>query len=119
MAADLTRVESFQYPSGHTSHLSENQQAQLEEFKQLCQAGGYYHPAGVDGRTEPSHDDETLLYDFLVAIHPSRAKRRALQPLIPLADAFCAPVVLCPQKPTSSSTTLRNGAKRTILTICS
>ncbi|PVI06928.1 CRAL/TRIO domain-containing protein [Periconia macrospinosa] len=61
MAADLTRIESFQYPSGHFAHLSDNQQAQLQEFKQLCQDGGYYTPAGVDGKSEASHDDETLL----------------------------------------------------------
>ncbi|CAI6338884.1 unnamed protein product [Periconia digitata] len=61
MAAELTRTESFQYPSGHFAHLSENQQVQLQEFKQLCQAGGYYTPAGTDGTSEASHDDETLL----------------------------------------------------------
>ncbi|KAF1956717.1 CRAL/TRIO domain-containing protein [Byssothecium circinans] len=59
--AELTRVESFQYPSGHYAHLSENQQTQLDVFKQLCQEEGYYTPAGTDGKTEASHDDETLL----------------------------------------------------------
>lgn len=60
--ADLTRVESFQYPSGHYAHLTDNQQQQLEAFKQLCQEGGYYTPAGVGGTPDASHDDETLLY---------------------------------------------------------
>ncbi|KAF2641489.1 CRAL/TRIO domain-containing protein [Massarina eburnea CBS 473.64] len=59
--ADLARVESFQYPSGHYAHLSDNQQAQLELFKQLSQKEGYYTPVGTDGKTEASHDDETLL----------------------------------------------------------
>lgn len=57
--ADLTRVESFQYPSGHFAHLSENQQAQLQEFKRICQEATYYTPA--TGTAEASHDDETLL----------------------------------------------------------
>ncbi|KAF2685644.1 CRAL/TRIO domain-containing protein [Lentithecium fluviatile CBS 122367] len=58
--AELKRVESFQYPSGHYAHLTENQQKSLDEFKQICQKDGYYTPAG-DGRVHPSHDDETLL----------------------------------------------------------
>jgi hypothetical protein len=57
--ADLSRVESFQYPSAHFGHLSDNQQQQLAAFKQLCQEKGYYSPGGV---APPSHDDETLLY---------------------------------------------------------
>jgi hypothetical protein len=59
--AELKRVESFQYPSGHYAHLTENQQAQLDEFKQICLKNGYYTPAGTDGKTGASHDDETLL----------------------------------------------------------
>ncbi|KAJ4348254.1 uncharacterized protein N0V89_009626 [Didymosphaeria variabile] len=59
--ADLTRVESFQYPSGHFAHLSDNQQAQLNEFKRISQEQGYYTPASADGTTQASHDDETLL----------------------------------------------------------
>lgn len=59
--ADLTRVESFQYPSGHFAHLSDNQQAQLEAFKHICQEQGYYTPASADGATQASDDDETLL----------------------------------------------------------
>lgn len=59
--AELKRVESFQYPSGHYAHLTENQQAQLDEFKQICQTEGYYTPAGADGQIHPTHDDETLL----------------------------------------------------------
>ncbi|KAF9731238.1 hypothetical protein PMIN06_012872 [Paraphaeosphaeria minitans] len=58
---DLTRVESFQYPSGHFAHLSDNQQAQLDEFKRICQEQGYYTPASPDGATQASDDDETLL----------------------------------------------------------
>ncbi|PSN62444.1 CRAL/TRIO domain-containing protein [Corynespora cassiicola Philippines] len=58
--ADLKRIESFQYPSGHYAHLTDNQQDQLDAFKELCQTEGYYTPPGTDGK-EPSHDDETLL----------------------------------------------------------
>jgi len=59
--ADLTRVESFQYPLGHAAHLSENQQAQLDEFKKICQEQGYWTPVSADGTTPASHDDETML----------------------------------------------------------
>ncbi|KAF2444087.1 CRAL/TRIO domain-containing protein [Karstenula rhodostoma CBS 690.94] len=59
--AELTRVESFQYPSGHFAHLSDNQHAQLVEFKRICQEQGYYTPASADGATPASDDDETLL----------------------------------------------------------
>lgn len=58
--ADLQRVESMQYPAGHLSHLSDNQQAQLDEFKRISQAAGYWTP-GVAGQAA-SHDDETMLY---------------------------------------------------------
>ncbi|KAF1837993.1 CRAL/TRIO domain-containing protein [Decorospora gaudefroyi] len=57
--AELTRVESMQYPAGHLSHLSETQQAQLSEFKTICQDAGYYTPA--TGGQAASHDDETML----------------------------------------------------------
>ncbi|KAI2475727.1 CRAL/TRIO domain-containing protein [Pyrenophora tritici-repentis] len=57
--ADLSRVESMQYPAGHLSHLSENQQAQLVEFKNICRDAGYYTPAS--GGKQASHDDETML----------------------------------------------------------
>ncbi|EUC40931.1 hypothetical protein COCMIDRAFT_9280 [Bipolaris oryzae ATCC 44560] len=57
--AELSRVESMQYPAGHLSHLSENQQSQLVEFKALCEKAGYYTPAA--GQKHASHDDETLL----------------------------------------------------------
>lgn len=59
--AELKLVESFQYPAAHLGHLSEGQQAALDAFKQLCQDEGYYEPAGFNGRSEPTHDDETLL----------------------------------------------------------
>lgn len=59
--ADLKRVESFQYPSGHYSHLTENQQAQLDEFKQISEEQGYFTPAGPDDKPPASHDDETML----------------------------------------------------------
>ena len=58
--ADLSRVESMQYPAGHLSHLSDNQQARLDEFKKLCQDAEYWTP-GTLGKA-PSHDDETMLY---------------------------------------------------------
>ncbi|KAH7085604.1 CRAL-TRIO domain-containing protein [Paraphoma chrysanthemicola] len=57
--ADLQRVESMQYPAGHLSHLSDNQQKQLDSFKQICQDANYYTPAS--GVKDASHDDETLL----------------------------------------------------------
>ncbi|KAF2500130.1 CRAL/TRIO domain-containing protein [Lophium mytilinum] len=59
--AALKRIESFQYPAAHLGHLTENQQAALESFKNLCQDEGYYKPAQVGGRPDPSHDDETML----------------------------------------------------------
>jgi hypothetical protein len=59
--ADLTRVESFQYPAAHLGHLTDNQQQALDAFKKLSQDEGYYKPAGADGKAEASHDDETLL----------------------------------------------------------
>lgn len=58
--ADLSRVESMQYPAGHFPHLSQNQQAQLAEFKAISQKAGYYTPAA--GSQPASHDDETMLY---------------------------------------------------------
>lgn len=58
--ADLSRVESMQYPAGHLSHLTENQEVQLLEFKKVCQEAGYYTPAA--GPVRASHDDETMLY---------------------------------------------------------
>lgn len=58
--ADLSRVESMQYPAGHLAHLSENQQAQLQAFEKLAQEQGYFTPA--TDITEASHDDETMLY---------------------------------------------------------
>ncbi|KAF2827583.1 CRAL/TRIO domain-containing protein [Ophiobolus disseminans] len=57
--ADLQRVESMQYPAGHLSHLSENQQEQLNTFKKICLDKGYYAPAA--GGKDASHDDETML----------------------------------------------------------
>jgi hypothetical protein len=59
--ADLTKIESSQYPSSHFGHLTEQQQDALNKFKDLCQERGYYHPAGEGGRKYASHDDETLL----------------------------------------------------------
>ena len=64
--ADLKRIESFQYPSAHYGHLTDNQQQQLDAFKQLCQDEGYYKPLGTDEKADVSHDDETLLYVALL-----------------------------------------------------
>ncbi|KAF2018518.1 CRAL/TRIO domain-containing protein [Aaosphaeria arxii CBS 175.79] len=62
MAADLSRIESFQYPAAHYGHLSADQQQALEAFKSLCLEQGYYIPASpAEPRSEASHDDETLL----------------------------------------------------------
>ncbi|KAK8222100.1 hypothetical protein M8818_000270 [Zalaria obscura] len=58
---ELKRMESYQYPATHVGHLNSQQQASLENFKQICQQKGYFHPAGVDGRKDASHDDETML----------------------------------------------------------
>ncbi|KAF1844041.1 CRAL/TRIO domain-containing protein [Cucurbitaria berberidis CBS 394.84] len=57
--ADLSRVESMQYPAGHLSHLSDNQQARLDEFKKIIQEAGYWTPTSP--LKAASHDDETLL----------------------------------------------------------
>jgi hypothetical protein len=63
--AHLQRIEStasFQYPAAHLGHLTDNQQAALDAFRDLCQDEGYYRPARMGGFDSPSHDDETLLY---------------------------------------------------------
>ncbi|KAK5686051.1 hypothetical protein LTS10_002165 [Elasticomyces elasticus] len=57
----LGRVESYQWPTGHVSHLTPNQSSALQAFKTLCEKKGYYAPASPDGLTHASHDDETLL----------------------------------------------------------
>ncbi|KAK0357583.1 hypothetical protein LTR91_004060 [Friedmanniomyces endolithicus] len=57
----VTRVESYQWPTGHVAHLTQNQQNALEAFKKLCEKKGYYAPASADSQTHASHDDETLL----------------------------------------------------------
>jgi hypothetical protein len=51
----------MQYPAGHLAHLSENQEAQLTQFKKICQEAGYYAPRA--GGQKASHDDETMLSD--------------------------------------------------------
>lgn len=65
MADDLKRVDSYQYPSAHLGHLTENQQKALDQFKDICQEQGYYDPPGTAPHPYASHDDETLLY-----VHP-------------------------------------------------
>jgi len=57
--ADLSRIESAQYPAGHLAHLTAHQQAQLDAFKQIAQDQKYWTPA-TDAR-QASHDDETML----------------------------------------------------------
>jgi hypothetical protein len=57
--AELTRVNSYQWPSGHVGHLSDSQQAALQSFKELCHEKGYWEPG--NGEKLASHDDETLL----------------------------------------------------------
>ena len=49
----------MQYPAGHLSHLSDNQQEQLNAFKKICLDKGYYTPAAAG--KDASHDDETML----------------------------------------------------------
>lgn len=51
----------MQWPSGHLGHLTENQNAALDRFKKLCEQKEYYAPGSEDGRTPPTHDEETLL----------------------------------------------------------
>ncbi|KAE9983019.1 hypothetical protein BLS_005036 [Venturia inaequalis] len=58
--AELTKVDSFQYPNGHLGHLSDDQQRALDEFRVLCEKEGYY-TTKVEGGKPASHDDETLL----------------------------------------------------------
>ena len=48
------------YPSGHTGHLSTDQQSSLDRFKALCTESGHYQPL-VPDHEHPSHSDETLL----------------------------------------------------------
>ncbi|KAF2738023.1 CRAL/TRIO domain-containing protein [Polyplosphaeria fusca] len=57
--ADLSRVESFQYPAAHLGHLTDNQQQALDAFKKLSQDQGYFSPSGANAGA--THDDETLL----------------------------------------------------------
>ncbi|CAK3966366.1 Hypothetical predicted protein [Lecanosticta acicola] len=57
--ADLQRVNSYQWPSGHVGQLTPKQTAALDDFKSLCQSKGYFSPG--DDKTPASHDDETLL----------------------------------------------------------
>ncbi|KAF2177878.1 CRAL/TRIO domain-containing protein [Zopfia rhizophila CBS 207.26] len=72
--ADLRKIESFQYPAAHYGHLTDNQQTALDAFKKLCLDAGYYKPAGTDRKTDPSHDDETLLrYLRARRFHPQEA----------------------------------------------
>ncbi|KAF2481848.1 CRAL-TRIO domain-containing protein [Neohortaea acidophila] len=56
---ELSRVKSYQWPAGHVAHLTDSQITALQRFKDLSQDKGYYTPG--DGRSPPSHDDETLL----------------------------------------------------------
>jgi hypothetical protein len=56
----------MQYPAGHLSHLTENQQKNLDAFKQICLEQNYYTPAS--GGKAASHDDETLLYAKIKAL---------------------------------------------------
>ncbi len=59
---ELSRTESYQYPSAHVGHLSNVQQSRLDAFKKLlCEEGGYYTPVNADTGKPASHDDETLL----------------------------------------------------------
>jgi len=69
--ADLSKVDSYQYPAAHFGHLSEEQQASLEKFKALIKERGYYHPAGEKENQHASHDDETLLYAPAILAMPS------------------------------------------------
>jgi hypothetical protein len=59
--ADLSKVDSFQYPAAHLGHLTDNQQSALDDFKVVCKEQGYFHPEGEGGRKVASHDDATLL----------------------------------------------------------
>jgi hypothetical protein len=59
--SDLSKVDSFQYPAAHIGHLTENQQAALDKFKEICKEHGYFHPEGEGGRKRASHDDATML----------------------------------------------------------
>jgi hypothetical protein len=61
MADDLSRVDSYQYPSAHLGHLTDGQETALDKFKKICEESGYYWPDGSNGRRYASHDDETML----------------------------------------------------------
>ena len=52
-------IATSQWPSGHVAHLTAGQLGALARFKQLSQEKAYYDPG--DEKTQPSHDDETLL----------------------------------------------------------
>jgi len=58
---DLSKIDSYQYPSAHLGHLTKVQQTALDSFKKLCEDKGYYRAADTEGKALASHDDETLL----------------------------------------------------------
>lgn len=86
--AELTRIESMQYPAGHLAHLSEGQQAQLDAFKKLCEENKYYTPETDD--KDASHDDETLLYGYFPGFSQVLRGTDGLQAL-PARTTFCTP----------------------------
>jgi len=71
-ASELKRSDSFQFPTSHLGHLSDNQQNALDRFKDICQENGYYRPSGPEDHDYASHDDETLLYAFQEGILSSQ-----------------------------------------------
>ncbi|KAF2459326.1 CRAL-TRIO domain-containing protein [Lineolata rhizophorae] len=60
---ELSRIDSFQYPTAHLGHLTEGQQQALDAFKKICADSGYYTPGSPEPGEdrEATHDDETLL----------------------------------------------------------
>lgn len=59
--ADLSKVDTFQYPAAHLGHLTDSQQSALDKFKEICKEHGYFSETTERGRTHATHDDATLL----------------------------------------------------------
>ncbi|KAI9862201.1 MAG: hypothetical protein M1824_001582 [Vezdaea acicularis] len=47
--------------AGHLGHLTAQQKASLEEFKQLCAQEGFFKPPTPENGGKASHDDQTML----------------------------------------------------------
>jgi hypothetical protein len=54
-------VEVYGYPQGHIGHMTPDEEAALNDFKELCAKEGLYKPSD-DTNEYGTHDDATMLY---------------------------------------------------------